>query len=384
MKIINFVAPVPPQRTGIADYVDGLLRGLQGLGRPVAVYTQTRYAWQPVEGLEVKPLIAFPDRHHDPETTVYHIGNNAHFHDEQVLHFIKHGGIVHLHDFCLHHLFGFFTADMPDLYYALLERWYGKEVSNSDRERRIFDPVELWERPDVLNYPLNEEVLSRATGVIVHSELARNYIKARFPKLPVTVVPQAYPDAKPTKRKHSRPFRVCVMGFVSRNKKLETVISAIDICRSKGVSISLDIIGSVTKECEHLIEKVQDLGLTDQIYFRGHVSQDAFHKAYQSYHACIVLRDPTVGETSAIVSRSLQYGLPLIVSNIGTYKEIPDFFPKIENGPNASEHLSEVLVDWASNIHAYQAVADKAYGYALRGPYNYWSMCKAYNNLFEN
>jgi hypothetical protein len=62
------VTPIFPQKTGIADYADGLIGGLKSLGRPLSEFSA-----------DISP----------PERTLYQVGNNRNFHDEQILHLMK-------------------------------------------------------------------------------------------------------------------------------------------------------------------------------------------------------------------------------------------------------------------------------------------------------
>lgn len=81
------VTPIFPQKTGIADYADGLIGGLKSLGRTVQIYTQTRFSAVSMPG--VCPLSEFSADISPPERTLYQVGNNRNFHDEQILHLMK-------------------------------------------------------------------------------------------------------------------------------------------------------------------------------------------------------------------------------------------------------------------------------------------------------
>ena len=360
------LTPLPPQKTGIADYTAGLIRGLQIFGDEIVVFTQNRFHESLDCGAErTFTLDEFETAEWNPKQVIYQIGNNPEYHDEIILHFLKHGGVAHLHDYSLHHLFAYFTfQEDSDIYYALLSKWYGSDVSNAIRQRHAEERGVLWSSADVLHYPLNEEVIDRAHAVIVHSKFAKARIQKRFPKKTVVVIPQRYPEAIPFKRKPKHQLRLCILGFIDPYKCVDKVIRAIGKCRDAGVKISLDIVGRLHSACENLPELCKSLELDEAVTFVGEVSDRVFQAYFVSADLCIVLRDPTVGETSAVVSRALQYGLPLIVNDIGSYSELPSFVPKIALGAQTITDLAETLMSLSIDRARYNSIANAAYSFA--------------------
>lgn len=375
----TFVTPMPPQRTGIADYADGLVSGLKALGRRVRIHTQTRFGSTLGDDGKI-PLKDFDKAVSPPERTVYQIGNNSEFHDEIILHLMKNGGVVHLHDFSLHHIFAHFTYSDADVYYGLLCKWYGRNFANIVRARHESSSERLWETREVLKYPLHEEVIARANAVIVHSQFARAFIVNRFPHKAVHVVPQRYPDGTAVRRSTGRPLRVCSLGFVDPYKTVDNKIKAIAECRDRGVEVTLDVVGEINSRCQNLPMLAEDLCVADRVKFLGSVSQQAFIDYFKTYDACVVLREPSVGETSAVVSRGLQYGIPLIVNDVGSYSELPAFVPKLKRGADVATDLADVLVRWSTEPGAYKAVSDSAYEYA-RNEALFTSATAAYDQI---
>jgi len=362
----SFVSPIPPQMTGIADYADGLIRGLQSLGRTIQIYTQTRYAAAgTADG--ILSLSEFNREISPPDRTVYQIGNNRLYHDEQILHVMKNGGIVHLHDFSLHHIFAHFTyVRDKDIYYGLLHKWYGAHLADSVRAWHERQCKPFWETPGVVAHPLHEEVIAPAHAVIVHSQFAKRFISERFPTKAVYVIPQRYPDAIAVERVGNRPFKVCSLGFVDPYKTVEKTVEAVARCRDQGVDILLDVVGEIHENCKSLPALAESLGVADRVKFLGKVSQEVLLDQFSTSDLCIVLRDPTMGETSAIVSRALQFGMPLIVNDVGSYSELPAFVPKLPTGHYVSQELSDILCRWTTKPEAFRLVSNEAYRYACQ------------------
>jgi len=57
----------------------------------------------------------------------------------------------------------------------------------------------------------------------------------------------------------------------------------------------------------------------------------------------IALRMPTMGETSAVVMKALQAGLPTIVSDHGWYAELPECVRKLEPSVGCPDELAKLL-----------------------------------------
>ena len=93
---VAFYSPLPPERTGIADYSALLLPEL-------------------TERMEV--VVAARGRHSrypDADIALYHVGNNPDYHGWIVDALRRRLGIVVLHDFVLHHLVAGITLACGD------------------------------------------------------------------------------------------------------------------------------------------------------------------------------------------------------------------------------------------------------------------------------
>ena len=149
---VAYYSPLPPERSGIADY-SALL--LPVLGRLVDVEVVRRGRTRPVAA----------------DVALYHIGNDPEAHGWIVDALCRRPGVVVLHDFVLHHLVAGLTLGRKDgrAYLAALERDAGipgRLLAHGVLEGRV---LPLWEtRPD--EFPLVDEVLARASGVIVPSQ----------------------------------------------------------------------------------------------------------------------------------------------------------------------------------------------------------------------
>ena len=156
MKVALF-SPMPPERSGIADYSALLLPALR---ERCEVAVVKRGAKKPPRGTGL---------------CVYHIGNNPDAHGWIVEALRRNPGVVVLHDFVLHHLVAGLTIGRRDGhgYLDAMEREggvVGRLLGHAVLDKRI---PPLWEnRPE--DFHLAGEVLDLATGVIVHSRYVRD------------------------------------------------------------------------------------------------------------------------------------------------------------------------------------------------------------------
>ena len=151
MKVASF-SPMPPERSGIADYAALLLPALR---ERCEIAVVRRGAKKPPRGTDL---------------CVYHIGNNPEAHGWIVEALRRRRGVVVLHDFVLHHLVAGLTIGRRDGhgYLDAMEREggvVGRLLGHAVLDKRI---PPLWEnRPQ--DFHLAGEVLGLATGLIVHS-----------------------------------------------------------------------------------------------------------------------------------------------------------------------------------------------------------------------
>jgi glycosyltransferase involved in cell wall biosynthesis len=131
-------------------------------------------------------------------------------------------------------------------------------------------------------------------------------------------------------------MRIGIFGGVQENKKLDWILEAFKLLAAALAPVEVIVVGAVPGQSEVLVERAKELPhLT--IHFIGRVDEGRFIEELEKTDLCISLRHPTMGETSAVVMRALQHGVPTIVSDTGWYAELPAEVKKIplENAPYA-------------------------------------------------
>jgi glycosyltransferase involved in cell wall biosynthesis len=328
VKIALF-SPLNPVRSGIADYNEELL---PELGRHAVIDLYIDGGYTPADRAlgERWPVRVFnaatfrPDAY---DAILYHMGNNfvAHRYIYEAMKLFP--GVVVLHDYVLQGFYAEMLWAHRDRarYLELLQRFY--PLDGSRLAQRMFDrvPPPIWESELALEFPLNEEIIGMARAVIVHSHFLKKRILDRH-SLPVAVIPHHGHRPAPYARAQARAelgFRdqdliVLSTGFVTRNKRYESIIPALDklaMSRLRYVIIGQD-------EANYLKVICRDRALP--IVRRGFVGHDELEKHLAAADICINLRHPTMGENSGSLLRMMSNAKAVLVSDTGSYRDLPD------------------------------------------------------------
>ena len=328
---VAYYSPLPPSRSGIADYSALLLPALR-------------------ERMDV--VVARPGRfRRTPKADVhlYHVGNDPVEHGWIVEALERRPGVVVLHEFVLHHLVSGITLARGDVegYCAALEREAGaegRELGLAVQQGRI-EP--LWETR-AQEFPLAHGVLDAATGLVVHSRyvegLARDagYERAiRQVPMPAWPVPPIVPEPI-----GGSPVIGC-FGHVNESKRIPQLLEAF---ARLGPDARLLLVGAWSP-------RLPGVELPPNAIRRDYVAEDELWRLLAACDAVVSLRWPTMGETSAAAVRALSVGKPLVVSDVGAFRELPDEVAiKVPVGDGEIEALVEAMRHAAGN----RAMSDAA------------------------
>jgi glycosyltransferase involved in cell wall biosynthesis len=327
MKVAYF-SPMPPERTGVADY-SALL--LPALGERLDVTVVRHGRRKAPRGTNV---------------SLYHVGNNPDAHGWIVDALRRQPGVVVLHDFVLHHLVAGMTIGRRDGhgYLDAMEREYGvvgRLLAHGVLDKRI---PPLWEsRP--ADFPLASFVLEHATGVIVHSRAVHDLVRSTGYAGRAWVVPHPSWPVPPTapERVAEGPVIGC-FGVVNASKRIPELLHATAKVREAHPDVTLLLVGPTSPGFD-LERRLQRLGLADEGLVReGWADEARLWALMAGADISVNLRHPTMGETSGSVIRALSLGKPLVVSDVGWFSELPDEVAlKVPTGDDEAEVLSAAL-----------------------------------------
>jgi glycosyltransferase involved in cell wall biosynthesis len=114
------------------------------------------------------------------------------------------------------------------------------------------------------------------------------------------------------------------LGVVTPAKRVGKILEAL-AGLPKGRRPFLFVGGAVGDD-DPLHRYVDAHGLSGDVAFGGYLSDDDFWRAASAADFGVNLRHPTMGETSGAVCRLAGFGLPLVVSDTGWFRELPDTF----------------------------------------------------------
>jgi glycosyltransferase involved in cell wall biosynthesis len=295
---VAYYSPLPPSRSGIADYSALLLPALH-------------------ERMDI--VVARPGRFRrapKADVALYHVGNDPHEHGWIVDALRRRPGVVVLHEFVLHHLVSGITLARGDVegYCAALERDAGPEGRRLGHAVQQEEIEPLWETR-ATEFPLAHYVLDYATALIVHSQYVEELAREAGYMGPITQVPMpAWPvppiEAEPIE---GRPVVGC-FGHVNESKRIPQLLEAFSLLDQDACLL---LVGSWSP-------RLPEIELPERVIRRDYVPEQELWSLLEASDVVVSLRFPTMGETSAAAVRALSLGKPLVVSDVGAFSELPD------------------------------------------------------------
>jgi glycosyltransferase involved in cell wall biosynthesis len=318
---LAYYSPMPPERSGIADYSALLVPALR---RRIDVEVARR------------------GRTAQGDVALYHMGNDPNAHGWILEQLRRRPGVVALHDFVLHHLVAGLTLGRKDRagYLAAMERDAG--IAGRLLGLGVIDGCvpPLWEaRPE--DFPLCDEVLDLATHLVVHSHHVEQRARDRGYERPVFQVPM---PAWPVPAAHAADIEGSpvfgAFGHMNASKRIPQLLRAFARFRDSHPEARLLLAGSVAPELD-LDWRIEQVRQRSAVVREDYVSEERLWSLIARADAVVSLRSPTMGETSAMVIRALTLGKPVIVSDVGWFSELPD---EVALKVAPDEHESETLV----------------------------------------
>lgn len=341
---LQMVTPLAPLPTGIAQYSRDLLDAIDGRWRVQVVAEPGSAAGRNWATVDVRTARRASQLANMP--TIYQLGNSA-FHRVAFDGALRRTGIAVLHDTVLHHgrLAAMLRGRGGGRYRTLMRTLYG------DDGERVARDIAAGRHVDLAVYPLVEDIVSASRLVIVHSDYARARVLALIPDAPVVRVPMGIPlpalvdqlDARRALGIPESAFVVASVTHVNPFKRLPVVLRAMRQLRDRIPELLLIVAGSVAPGID-LARQSSAYGVEDRVRILGYVSDDEARLVARAADACVNLRYPSAGETSASLLRLLGAGRPVLVTNDPSTAEYPrDAVLPVDVGPMEDELTAELL-----------------------------------------
>ena len=329
---LAYFSPMPPDRTGIAEYSRHLVAALAA-ECDVDVFTQTFDA-TPIPGQRMFDFVRDPGLLHtlrDYDQVLYHLGNNPFFHLDIWRASNRHPGVVCLHDVVLYYLAAGVGRGML-LRELLLERGPGA----TEALRRIEEGSpdgNLLRYPHPSRHPCVRGMLSGAREVVVHGQASADLLREEGYRGPVEVIPLLhYGDERLAPHEiaavraelgfETGDFVLGVFGFIGPTKRIEQVLEALarHAATEPGSRVKLLIVG----EGEPIESAILRHGLDARVRRAGFVDDARFRRYLAAIDAFVNLRYPSHGESSASLVQAMALGKPSVVTDHAWFAELPE------------------------------------------------------------
>lgn len=343
---VAFFSPLPPARSGIADYSETLLHHLRGLAE--------------VDAFAEAPRNFDAGRY---DISVYQLGNNP-FHTFVYQAALEHPGVVVLHEANLHHLIADLTIKRGDWESYLREVEVDGGHDALAYAKRYVHPVRRG--PDY-NLPLLTSVLRGARGVIVHSDTVGDVIRSRGFKGPLAKIPHgawtADIDGTPYRQKLGVPTDTPlfgIFGFLKPYKRIAESLRAFKRLIAYHPRAKLILVGEAHPDFS-LARTISLLSLTSHVRHIDYAPIEDFQGYIAACDFVLNLRHPTVGETSGTFLRALGLGKAVLVSEAGSFREYPDdICLKVPVDGTEEEHIYQYMNLLVSRPEVASALGDRA------------------------
>ena len=356
---LALVSPMPPSKSGIADYSAALAASLASLA-------------------EVS-VVSGPDACFNPaafDQVVYQIGNNP-FHAFVYELALQHPGVVVLHEPNLHHLMADLTIRRGDWDGYLREVGYdGGEQALVHAERaRTLEMA-----PDYAGVPMLRRLLERSRAVVVHSRYAEEEVRrAGFPG-PVAVIPHGAWEPQVDRAAYrlrlgldeATPL-IGAFGYLKPYKRIKESLRAFRRLVRLQPQVRMLLAGERHADLplEHLI---QSMDLSEHVKLTGFLPIEDFSGIMAACDVVLNLRYPTVGESSGSLLRAFGLGKAVLVSDVGAFAEYPDeICLKVPVDETEEEVLFEYLKLLVTRPDVARAMGERAREWVRRECH--WDLC---------
>lgn len=300
---------MPPSKSGIADYSQTLIHRLSPLV-DLEIFSNRQKLFDPA---------AF-------DLTLYHMGNNP-YHDFIYDTARRYPGVVVMHESNLHHLLAAVTISRGDWETYLREAEYNGGAPALEHARRVRAGRA---GPDYENLPMTRRLLDSAKGLIVHSQFMVEQMRAAGFRGPIARIPHGawMPEINRLAYRsrlgvHETTPLIGIFGFLKPYKRITESLRAFRRLVRLEPQSKMILVGEPHPEFS-IESLIRSLDLSAHVRLLGFTPIEDFEGYLGACDIILNLRFPTVGESSGTLLRALGLGRAVLVSDIGSFQELPD------------------------------------------------------------
>ncbi len=358
MRVAMF-SPMPPARSGIADYSAALAASLERLVT-LEVFDSAAARFDPARF----------------DIALYQVGNNP-WHEFVYEQALAHPGVVVLHEANLHYLIADLTIRRGDWDAYLREIEYNSPAALP----RALRARSLEVGPDYEGVALTRRILECVRGVITHSVAVTDHVAEAGYRGPVAQIPHGAWIGDADGRAYRERLGVedgapliGVFGFLKPYKRIPESLRALRRLVRLEPRAKMILVGEPHPDLP-LNSLVATLGLSGNVRTLGFVPVADFSGYMAACDIVLNLRYPTVGESSGSLVRALGLGKPVLVSDVGAFRDLPEdvclkvpvgageedcifeFLSLLVSRPDLAHALGARARSWAAETCSWDAVA---------------------------
>jgi glycosyltransferase involved in cell wall biosynthesis len=327
---LAYVSPLPPERSGIADYSAELLPALAGHYIVDVIVDQPEISDPWISRhCTARSVEWFLEHAHCYDRVLYHFGNSTyHQHMFEMLAMVP--GVVVLHDFFLSGILSHMQ------WHNMVHGIFTDELFRSHGYVALHDYANATDKADIIwKYPCSLRVIQDARGVIVHSPCSLRYAEKWYGEgsNDWKIIPHMRNAFPPYERKESREilgfgpddFIVCAFGILGPTKLNHRLLQAwIDsgMAKERGylVFVGENHAGDYGRNLREKLDTKRD----SNICITGWADTETYRRYLAAADVGVQLRQLSRGETSGSVLDCMNCGLATIVNANGSMADLPD------------------------------------------------------------
>jgi len=365
---LAYVSPLPPERSGIADYSADLLPDLARHYDIEVVVNQVMVSdpWI-TANFPIRTTEWFDQHAGRYDRVLYQFGNSV-FHRHMFGLVSRHPGAAVLHDFFLGGLLAHLErrGESAGVWTEALYASHGYGALRDSPEGR--DPTDA-----ISNYPCNRFVLENADGIVVHSRFSKDLAEEWYgcgTSAEWVLIPQLHRRPATIDRAGARArlglseddVLVCSFGMLSPTKLNHRLLAAwLASALGTDAQCHLAFVGENHggEYGADLLRTIESIPTGAHIRITGFAEPGLYRTYLAAADMAVQLRTLSRGETSRAVLDCMAYGVPTIVNAQGSLAELPDAAVLKLPDAFADEELTEALTGLREDREGRTAVGQR-------------------------
>ena len=326
---IAWWSPLPPQKSGIADYSFDVLTELaREIEITAVVRDDTTGLVRAPKGVEVVGATEYlTGQVGKNDLDVYQMGNHVGFHGYMHQQALTTPGLLVLHDLSL---FDFYSVACGGVKSPVLL----EEAIIDGSAIHGFIPMVLVDGrrvPNQIAVPLSRRLIEASVLTVVHSATMRDKLALQYPAQHIRQVYQPVRILDAPRDRNEEPGEVIfgVFGSLERHKRVPAAVKAFArVNRSYPNRARLVIAGRADNRSveRDVLEIIRASDSDDVVQVLTDLPLAELEAEIARCDVAVCLRWPTAGEVSAVLMRALGAGKPVIVSDLPQYDDLDPTF----------------------------------------------------------